>query len=1110
MVNSDSFIHTHMHSEHSLLDGMSRPSEIAKIVSENGQLGSVLTDHGTMSGTLKFQNACDKNGIKAIHGCEFYYVPQIATDSEDKTLERFHLIVLAKNQQGLNKLFKLQQKSWERPNFYMKPRIDFDDINYLAGDVVVLSGCMASVLCRTLEENESGEEIVSSFKRVFNNDYYIELQPWNSDDLNDSLSSLATAFDIRTVATIDCHYMTQREAGLEEVLLMSAQMDGIGAAGKRFAKEQAQQIWQKKTDLTDKINQMYPDRKLRFDKISPYVMSTQQVCEAFPGHDESIENTMEIYDKCNAKIEKNRSLLPVYWKKGSDEYLKEIAMLFMEEKKLTSDEYIARLNEELGTISQLGFSDYFLIVWDILNWADQHGIRRGPGRGSVGGSLLAYALGITKIDPLEYDLLFSRFLDLERKDYPDIDMDFEDRRREEVKQYAYDKWGYDNVASISTYGEFGAKSSIKKIASVFQIDYQDMNKLTPMFDSLDELKNLDKGVEFDRKYPDIIPIVERVEGRIKEAGAHAAGVVISSIPLWMVCPLETRGIKGEENRLKVTAYTMNEIQELGLIKFDFLGLKNLAVIEDCINKIKEIHGVDVEETSFTFDDQEVIDRFNYDSMLGIFQAEGAGYKNLIAKMGISSFDDLVASNALVRPGAMNTQGAQYIGCKKGERKVKYVHEILEPILKDTFGTFVFQEQLMFAVHILAGFTMVQANSMRKIIGKKLDAKEFLPYKDKFIEGCQKYITKSDAENLWSDFERTNAYMFPKAHAVGYSMLSYQGMWLKHYYAKEFMWALLANESEKEDISAYLMESSRLGLNIKGPDVNISGRDFTLEEDGIRFGLSNVSGCGPTAIDDIINKRPFASFEEFDAKRKKAAVRANVLLNLEKVGAFESLGHAPYDAKKYYLEILSCSMYAETDTRYQNIITPCAEVENGSGIRIIRGIVKDTKRKPNYFRVAFEDSSGSFAAFADQQAEIKSKEYLFGIIADKTLCAFEHVNNEEPSEMQKFLDIYSEKKNEFDDYSEYGCGKIQDGSKSVCMVIGNRWFKTKSGQIMSNVWLFDPCDFEFKKLTVFSGQYMKHMSLLKPFQWIVAKVGSSKGLILEDAISLDTFKEMKGI
>jgi DNA polymerase-3 subunit alpha len=1103
------FFHLHNHTQYSLLDGMSTAEEIAEAVSNHGQSGAAITDHGTMAGTFAFQKAFDKRGLNAVMGVEAYYVPSLQADSGDKSSERFHLILLAKNDEGLRKLFELQQRAWTT-GFYYKPRIEWDDLEYLSGDVIVLSGCMASYLCRLLENGKEDEAVETAlqFRKRFGDDYYIELQPWNFDGLNDKLIGIAESLDIKLVGTIDCHYPSLNDKGFEEALLMMGQMPSLKAADKRYAVEHVGDA-HKCEGLIDKINTLYPNRGLRFDAHANYVMSAEEVEKHFleVGVTQDVYSaTLEVADKCKSKIKTKQSLIPVFNPKfNSAEYLREIAELGLQELGFAKNqEYVDRLNEELSIINSLNFNDYFLIVWDICAFADRVGIYRGPGRGSVGGSLLAYCLSITKIDPIKYGLFFHRFINPERVSWPDIDLDFEDKRRSEIQEYIKERWQEDNVANISTYNLFKAKSVVKNAASVFQIPYQEMNKLTAKFETLDDLRHSKDGRAFVEENPHIYSVAKRLENRVKSSGGHAAGVVIASKPLYEVCPVETRGDEELDGvRYKVAAYDMNEVEEIGLIKFDILGLKALAVINDCLKKIEERYGIDVENESLALDDMDVIANFNSDSLVGIFQAEGAGYKNLIADMGIDSFDDLVASNALVRPGAYDTQGKEYVACKLGKQKAIYPHDILRPMLENTFGTFVYQEQLMQAVVLLAKFSWSDADVLRKIIGKKRDATEFDQFRDKWVDNAQEYIEQKTAEHMWSNFEKASTYMFNKSHSVGYSMLSYQTMWLKYHYPTEFIWACLTNENKTGDISGFLTEANRLGISVLPPDINASDSSFSLDGDSIRFGLGNVANCGPSAVKEIMEKRPYKTYDEFIGKVAKSKVRSNILENLTKVGALVSIGAGEeFDHKKYYLPILSWSKWAEDDNSFVDIISKIENITETNGIHVVRAMVKSAKRKPNYFRVELEDATGTISFFAnDKEASIRAKDYLIAIAGNKNLLAFADANDEE-SPLIKFLNKWSNK--EVDDIPglhEFGSGRYQ------ATILSSREFKTKTDKMMAHTWLFEPRSQTFQKVVVFPSQYEKLKDFLVPWSEVVINPGN-KCDIIEGIISLERYQEIK--
>lgn len=1081
------FVHLHCHSEHSLLDGMSTPLEIAKIASTNGQYAAAITDHGTMGGVLKFQDACEKMNVKPLFGIEAYFVPSVRTDSDSKA-ERFHLILLAKNNEGLQKLFRASQVSW-RDNFYYKPRLDFQLLEDLVdNDIIALSGCMGGAISKAIMANDFSyaERLSSKFIEIFKDDFYYEVQAWNPTQLNDGLIDLAQSFGKKVVATADCHFPNHHDRHDEEMLLMISQYPSLNTMEIRQAKEKMGATG----SLTDKINAMYPNRFLRFDEINPYVAKAEEVLSWFKdkGYDRAdfLENTIEVADKCTAKITKRNNLLPKFSKVlDSDAYLKEIAHFALSERGL-GEEYKERLDEELSVISQMGFADYFLIVWDLIKWADNNNVGRGTGRGSVGGSLLAYLLDISLVDPIKYKLIFSRFLNVDRNGYPDIDLDFEDKQRDRIKQYMIERWGKDNVAAIAIYGEFKAKSVVKDISRVLQVPYEEINNITPFFETLEELQETDKGKNFLTKYPEVLSTAKKLEGRIRTTGIHPAGMVVSSLPLADICPVETRkGTDGGERTL-VTAFNMEDAENVGLIKIDVLGLKAVSIIKDCINKIKELHGIDVTQQSLTLDDDEVFRNFSLNNTVGVFQVDAAAYRNLIERMGIDNFNDLVASNALVRPGALLAQGRRYIDCKLGKAKPVYPHPIVEEILKETYGTVIYQEQLMQMAVLLANFTWSEADKLRKVIGKKRDAKEFDPFKEKFVNNP--HITKQAAEKIWTEFELAALYMFNKSHAVAYSMMSYQTMWLKVHYPAEFVWALLYNEDAQDKITSYLMEAQRIGIEILPPDVNESSDLFTIKDNSIRFGIKNISGCGDGAIEEIVRNRPYRSFEEFNNKCSRKFVNSRVRENLEKVGAFKSTGHiSQYDHEKYYLPILGFALSTNTTSNDIDEIVQTLDgfSENDSYFRFIKVIIRSTKKTPKYLRVEMEDESGSATIFSDRNAEIANRDFIYALIGDRTMHMHCNVYSYEESDMQKFIQMMkSERDHEYAWIYEHGLGSASD-DKSLIYIFSERNFVTSTGKTMGSMYAWDGQS--LIKVALFPALYGKIARFYKGPGWYAAKL-----------------------
>lgn len=1128
------FTHLHNHSEYSLLDGMTTPEEIASIVSTNGQIAAAITDHGTMGGFIRFQKACKEQNVKPIFGVEAYFVDDVSTDDETNKAERFHLILLAKNDLGLENLFRINNVAWT-DQFYYKPRIDFSNLEQFGEGLICLSGCMGSALSQAIlnGDEERAEYVLNRFRNIFKDDYYLEVQPHNPPELNAKLIDYGDSYDIPIVGTLDCHFPTKNDWGVEEVLLAIGQNSSMNAAQKRHAKDHYDEACGVH-DLIHKMDILYPDRRLSFKDLPLYLMDAKEVLEHFEHAGitrlDILENTMEIAEKCNAEIKMNNMFLPSYTKDikvnmSSNEYLREVAFLMLEQKGFgKNQEYVDRLNEELEVIAGKNFSDYFLVLWDLVSWADSNGIARGPARGSAGGSLLSFVLNITSVDPVKHGLLFFRFINPERNDFPDIDLDFEDRRRDEAKEYLRNRWGPENVAGISAYGTFQPKGSVKAVSSAFAVPFTEANAISPLFETFDEYKTKDSLAKFRKKNPDVIKVAERLSGRYKNASAHAAGVVVSNVPLNTIVPIEVREEAGTKRKISVVAYDKDETGEFGLIKFDALGVRAITVIKDCLRAIQERTGRNVAEDSLDVDnpDPRVFAEFTNGNVVGIFQAEGAGYAALITEMGVSSFNDLAVSNALVRPGSYVTQGKKYLARRDGSEVTRYDHEILESILGETYGTFIFEEQVMKIAVELAGFSWAKADRLRKIISKKKDAAEFDKYKAEFVEGASNYISIPKAKALWADIEKASLYMFNKSHATAYSLLSYQTMWLKVNYPTEFIWATLTNETENEKITTYLFEAQRLGIEILGPDVNKSEPSFALEGDSLRFGLSNIAGCGASAVNEIISKRPYDSYEQFINKVARSKVRANNLEAMQKVGAFDSIGFdSPYESRRYYGPLLNYPVTMNDESPFDKIIMPCNEAQDNKeaiDLYIVRGVVKGTKRTPRYFRAEIEDATGVVSSFADSDAIINKRDYVIAIVGDQTIHHIEDFNEVETgksdSKFAQFLRNQVEEKelNDFEFLYDIGIkDHIQTDSRSLTLayLINTVYFQTRKGQEMSSSYFFVPGE-GWIKATMFGNDVLANKTELNNFfEWkiVKTKVNRSGQTSIASVISAEKWCKM---
>lgn len=1085
-------VHLHNHTEYSLLDGMTTPEEAMEIAASHGQRAIAITDHGTCGGYMRFQSAGDKYGVKPIFGVEAYFTEDIVEDKADKKAERFHMILLAKNDEGLKNIFRLQKRAWV-DGFYYKPRLDWNMLEGNGNGIIATTSCMGGIVARCIRDGDfdRADAIVSRMEKVFDS-LFVELQPHNDPALNAALLTIARGKNLPIVGTIDCHYPTENHKELEEVLLCVGQFPSFNTPTINRLREVYKDA-KKKPSILSKLDFLYPDRRLRFAEHDHWIMGEDEFRAAFAkAHfsddliQEMIDNSNEIAESCNAKIKTGQALLPKYSSRyNSNEYLIDIAEFKMQEMGLTSEVYRERLAEELNVITNLNFSDYFLIIWDLVNWAKTNNILVGAGRGSAAGSLLSYVLGITDVDPIEHNLIFWRFINPDRIDYPDIDLDFEDRRRAEVKQYLKERWGIDNVAAISTYGEFKPKSVVKDVARIFGVPASELNVLTQHFDSIEEFLFSAKTQAFRTEWPDVGDSAKVLHNRIRQAGAGAAGMIVANTRLDDIIPLETRNDPNsdEDDRIIVSAYDLDDCQKVGLIKLDILGINTLSVVHDALDVIKERHGVDVAAQSQTLDDPNIFAEFSAARTMGVFQTESTAYKNLLLRMGIDNFTDLAASNALVRPGAMISQTGTYIDRKHGREEIVYDHPLLEPITKDTYGTFVYQEQIMETVVVLAGFNWREADTLRKIMGKKKDESEWEEWRQKFIDGATQHISEKRAEKMWEDFVHFSGYAFNKSHAISYSKLSYQTMWLKYYYTTEFMWALLKNEGDKQARATYLMEATRLGIKILPPDINKSDVSFSLEGDAIRFGLSNVSGVGPSALKEILSKRPFGSFEEFRGKCKTGIVKAGAVEPLIKVGAFDGVGyHNPYEANKYYYSVLNYPIDIERKTKFDSKVTPCSEWANDEKrLGIVKGIVRDTKRTATYFRVEIEDMSGSVTIFANKDYEISKGEFLVALIGNKTLHAYLDVYKLEEAQDNPFyaflMDDPIEKYEEAKSY-------MTAGKSMLAHIINVRKFKTKTGKSMASMLVWDGTT--YADFIVFPKEYANYAMDLQPWKTVVVR------------------------
>jgi len=1071
------FTHLHVHSFYSLMDGLNSPAELVKAAKEAGQTAIAITDHGTLSSHREMQIACKDQGIKPILGVEAYISPTDRFDRSsktDKSIQAYnHIILLAKNKKGLENINTLQELAWNE-GFYHKPRIDREILNDYSEGVIVLSGCLNGLISKAIDKGnmEEAELLLKGFKKTFGKDFYVEVQSHNPVEINSALLELADKLGIKAVATGDAHFAKEEDRVLEEAML-------ILSTSPKMDKDADFDMSRNIKDINDRLNYLYPDRRISFQDYNLFIQTREEIQADFVKagftRTDIYENTMEIANKIGEyDFNQGLDLLPVP-KTDADERLRELSEKGLERLQKASDDiYKARLEEELGVIASKNFASYFLVVADMINWAKDNDIRVGPGRGSAAGSLVCYALGITDVDPIKYDLLFFRFINPERNDFPDIDTDFEDRRRKEVKDYLKKK--FKHVASISTYTYFKDKGVVRDAARVFMVPLQEVNRALKPVDTFEDFIDSPNTKEFRTRYPEVVWLAERLRGRIRSVGVHAAGVVVAKDDIRKYAPVESREDAQDKvsGRIPVVAYDMDTVADIGLIKLDALGLKTLSVMSDTLKSIKGRTGKDINLSDLPLDDPKVYKMLSDGYTKGVFQAEATPYTNLLIKMGVDKFEDLAASNALVRPGAMNTVGASYIKRKHGDEAVQFIHPIMKPFTENTYGVIIYQEQVMQACVHLGGMSWSEADKVRKIIGKKKDAKEFDQFKDRFIDGASKHISKKQAETLWHTFEAHAGYSFNRSHAVAYSMLSYYAAWLKTYYPLEFMFSILKNENDKDARTEYLIESKRLGLRVSLPHINESDIYFSLQKDRIVFGLAEVKFISDSIANKIIDQRPFKDYADFIDKASKKGSG----INSRAIAALNAIGGAAFDdnlrtgnEKDNYYEYLGIPTFnlEGIPPRIKAQARPIEDFED-LGSFVMFGMVKSIKRGNGWARVELVDETGSIGLFHTEQTQIETNQMYFILVGDNRIARYIKVSDIDPKSGDIFVDYLYRKEYDLEE-DEY-------------TVVNFTPYVTKAGKTMSHIVLSNS-NKELTRVIAFPTMYK--MSLARMREGMKCKV-----------------------
>ena len=881
------FVHLHIHSEYSLLDGANRIKDLPVRAKELGMNAIAITDHGVMFGAIDFYKACKANGVKPIIGCEVYVAPRGRKDKEPKIDEKYnHLILLAKNNEGYKNLAKLVSLGFIE-GFYYKPRIDKEILEKYHEGIICLSACLAGEVNQAILNNniEEAKKVALWFKNLFGEDYYLEVQNNGIKEqvlVNQKLVDLSRELNIPLVATNDAHYLKKEDAYNHEVLLCIQ-------TGKKMTDED----------------------RMRFDTDELYVKSPEEMIEYFKNIPEAIENTVKIAEKCNVEFEFGHTILPNYdvpeQYSTHYDYLESLTQAGLAKRygQNITKEIQDRAQYELSVIKKMGYVDYFLIVWDYINYAKTLNIPVGPGRGSGAGSIVAYSIGITDIDPIKYNLIFERFLNPERISMPDFDVDFCYEKRDKVIEYVCDKYGKENVSQIITFGTMSARMVIRDVGRALDVPYAETDKLAKMIPNelhitikkaLEQNRELKELYENDATVKKLIEIAMALEGMPRQASTHACGIVITKEPVVNYVPLYMR-----DNTIS-TQYIMTTLEELGLLKMDFLGLRTLTVIQDTIDLVKKDKCIDVEFDK-DMNDPKVYKLWQDGNSVGIFQFESQGMTNFMKELKPDCLEDIIAGVSLYRPGPMD-QIPRYIANKKDPEHAVYTHPALKPILEVTYGCMVYQEQVMQIVRDLAGYSLGRADLVRRAMGKKkLDvmAKE----REIFINGqlnengnivvpgcVRNGIDAESANKIFDEMAEFAKYAFNKSHAAAYAVVSYRTAYLKAYYPAEFMAATLNSFLGNLDkIPDYIEECKRLNIQILKPDINKSYTKFTVDNEKIRFGLGSIKNVGTAAVDEIVEERTkngeFKDFADFCERIKDLSVNKKCVESLTKAGAFDN-------------------------------------------------------------------------------------------------------------------------------------------------------------------------------------------------------------------------------
>ena len=883
---ADSFVHLHLHSQYSLLDGSIKFDELIERAERHSMPAVACTDHGNLFGAYEFFEKAKARGVKPIIGCELYVTPTLKLEKPSDG-KNYHLTVLCMNEQGYRNLSRLVTKGYFE-GFYRRPRVDHEMLSEHNEGLIVLSGCMSSELSQAIFKKDLKEQtkIASIYKEIFGDRYYLEVQAIALEEqrrINRGLRRIGERLGIKLAATNDCHFLTREDYKSHDALLC-IQTGSMVADQKR----------------------------MRFQSDDFFVKTRDEMARDMEGFEDALEEAVRISERCDFEFKSDGYRFPEYVPpkgKSLDEFMREISGKNLErilrENEIPEEDHKAyreRLNSELDTICKMGFSAYFLVVSDFIFHARKNDIPVGPGRGSAAGSLVAYALGITALDPIRHNLIFERFLNPERISMPDIDVDFCGEHRDEVIRYVTEKYGAEKVAQIGTFGTMSSKAVIKDVGRVLGLPYAEVDRLSKMIPSfrgkvfsieeaVSKVKEVKERISENKQLAEVVELAKSLENMVRHSSTHAAGVVISNEPLADYIPL----YKGSKNEV-VTQFDMSSIEKLGYVKFDFLGLKTLTILDKAVKYVRENQKKNEKEFDLDripLDDPKVYSLLREGATMGIFQVESAGMKDLLAKLRPADFEDITAALALYRPGPLDSGMVDEFTKRKNGRKVDFPHPALREILGETYGLFVYQEQIMQTASELAGFTMGEADLLRRAMGKKKSS-EMRAQRKRFLTGAEKKdIEPKKAAELFDTMEKFAEYSFNKSHSAAYAMITYQTAYLKAHYPAEFMAAFMSVEAHNMDkVISGITECRRLGIDVLQPDINRSCSGFTVSEGKILFGFTAIKYVGNSLIEEIVRTREkdgvFESVTDFCARVNSKNLNKKAFESLVMGGAFDSL------------------------------------------------------------------------------------------------------------------------------------------------------------------------------------------------------------------------------